>query len=299
MQLGGDIMKRLLCVILTVCLLLIPDIVFAKIRIINNTDDPMNSIAVFDFDENHIFTFAYGSKIKDNEDYPIPTIRQGSKQLKGKFTYPNYDSTKLGVFDLLWVFTPEDKSIEPITGKVKARIVMPTWGTMREEDDFESSPRFKQASLVMQVGTSYYPQIDNNVGDSDYLWKSNNKNVVTVNKKTGKLTAKGAGTATVTCTINTPYDEEFTLNMEVTVVASKETNKEIVLTSGEEYDLSVDFNSSECSVTYASSKNSIAYVEYYTGKITARNEGEAYITCTAIDTDYNVHVTRYKVLVTE
>lgn len=299
MQLGGDIMKRLLCAILIIYLMLIPDTVYAGIRIIDNPDNPMNSIAVFDFDENHVFTFAYESKIKDNDDYPVPAIMQGGKQLKGKYTYPNYDSSKLGFYDLQWVFTPADKSIEPITGTVKARIIMPTWGTMRDEDDFESVPKFKQSSLVMQVGTSYYPQIDNNIGGSDYLWKSNNKNVVTINKKTGKLTAKGAGTATVTCTINTPYDEEFTLNMEVTVVASKETNKEIVLTSGEEYDLSVDFNSSECSVTYASSKNSIAYVEYYMGKITARNEGEAYITCTAIDTDYNVHVARYKVLVTE
>lgn len=299
MQLGGDIMKRLLCAILIIYLMLIPDTVYAGIRIIDNPDNPMNSIAVFDFDENHVFTFAYESKIKDNDDYPVPAIMQGGKQLKGKYTYPNYDSSKLGFYDLQWVFTPADKSIEPITGTVKAHIIMPTWGTMRDEDDFESVPKFKQSSLVMQVGTSYYPQIDNNIGGSDYLWKSSNKAVVTVNKKTGKLTAKEAGAATITCTINTPYDEEFIISMDVTVAANKRANADIALVAGDEYDLPITFALDDYSVTFASSKKSVAQIDYYTGKITARNEGEAYITCTAIDKDYNVYVVRYKVVITE
>lgn len=292
-------MKRLICIILIICMVGAPSTALAGVRIISDPDDIFNSIYVFDYDERWTMSFIYGTKIKENEDYPMPRIIRNGEQLKGRFTYPNYDSSKLGPFDLQWVFTPADKTIEPISGTVKAIIAMRTSGTMRDEDDDVSAPEFKATTLSMQVGTSCYPQIDNNVGGSDYLWKTSDKTVVSVNKKTGRITAKGSGTATITCKMDTPYDETFMISMEITVVTSKRSNMNITLSEGDVYTLPSAYDASEYTVTYASSKNSIVNVDHYTGEITARSEGEAYITRTITDKEYNIILERFKISVTE
>ena len=292
-------MKRLICAILVICMIYIPNVAFAGVRIISDPDDMSKSIYVFDLDDRWIMSFVYGTKIKENEDWPMPSITQNGVQLKGKYTYPNYDSSKLGSFDLQWVFTPTDTTIAPITGTVKAIIVLRTWGTMRDEDDDSSVPEFMSQALTMQVGTSCYPQIDNNVGGTDYLWKTSDKTVVSINKKTGNVTAKGAGTATITCKMSTPYDEEYNLSMEITVPANKKSSTDITLAAGDTYSIPSYYDTSEYTVTYSSKKSSVASVDYYTGKITARNEGVTYITRTVIDKDCNIIIERYNVVVTE
>lgn len=290
-------MKRLICIVIALIMAFMPTTAWA--RVIVNQEDPRQSIVVSEYLDNHIFAFAYGSKIKDNEDYPMPAIYQGNKQLKGKYTYPNYDSSKLGMFDLQWVFTPEDKSIEPITGTVKAIIILPTWGTMRDEDDEETAPVFKHKSLTMEVGTSYYPQIDNNIGGSDYVWKTSDKSIVSINKKTGKIKAKKAGTATITCYMTTPYDEEYTLQLKVKVVDNKKINANIQLADGDVFKIKNKYDTSNHTVIYTSNKPSIADVGYYTGEITARREGTTFITRIAMDMEYNTYIERFDITVTE
>lgn len=292
-------MKKFLVLLLAICLLLVPSTAFAGVRIIENPDDPRKNLYVHDIYENIVMSFVYGSKIKDNEDYPMPPIYQEGKRLKGKYTYSNYDSSKLGMFDLQWVFTPEDKSIKPITGTVKAIIILPTWGTMRDEDDEKTAPVFKHKSLTMEVGTSYYPQIDNNIGGSDYVWKTSDKSIVSINKKTGKVTAKKAGTATITCYITSPYDEEFTLQLKVKVVDNKKINANIQLADGEVFKIQNKYDTSNHTVIYTSNKPSIADVGYYTGEITARREGTTYITRIAMDMEYNTYIERFDITVTE
>lgn len=292
-------MKRFICTVLVICMLCIPSTAFAGIRIIDNPDDMTKTIVVHDYDERWIMSFIYGTKIKENEDWPMPSILQNGKQLKGKYTYPNYDSSKLGPFDLQWVFTPTDTTIAPITGTVKAIIVLRTWGTMREEDDDSSVPEFMHQTLTMQVGTSCYPQIDNNVGGTDYLWKTSDKTVASINKKTGKVTAKGVGKATITCKMVTPYDEEYNLSMEITVPANKKSSTDITLIAGDTYSIPSDYDKSEYTITYSSKKGSVANVNYYTGEITARNEGTTYITRTVMDKEQNIIIEKFNVVVTE
>lgn len=277
----------------------VPTTAFAGTRIIGDYDVGSNkTIYVNDIDMTYVF--AYKSKMKDNEDYPVPRIEQDRKPMDGKLTYPNYDSSKLGSFVLQWVFTPSDKNYEPITGTADAIVVMPSWGTMRDENDDISIPAFQASSISMQIGSSYYPQISNNIESSDYLWKSSDKSIVTVNKKTGKLIAKAKGEATITCKIDTPYDESYTIGIKVAVqpVTSKE-RKELTVAAGDIFSILADQDTTKSTSMYASSKNVVASVAQFTGLVTARSDGEAYITCTTVDLNYNITVERYHITVTE
>lgn len=288
-------MKKFLCLILMLCMALIPSVAYADVRIIENPGDPSKTIYVFDFPEQTRLTFLYGEDIKDSDSRPEPPIFYNGKRLKGKYTYPNFDSTKLGPFELKWVFTPENEDIGPITGTVNAIVVLRTWGTIRDEDDIDTIPELMEDSITLQVGTSYTPQILNNVPDSEYTWKTSDKAIVTVNKKTGKLKAVNPGTATITCKMVTPYDEIFTLTMQVTVPEVFRVNNHIQLAKGEKYMLPNPYDVTEYTIFYKSGKSSIVYVDAYTGEVTARKAGQTYIIRTVIDKDYNILVDRFEI----
>ncbi len=294
-------MRKAICAIflMIICIMYVPTTAFAGTRIIGDYDVGSNkTIHVNDIDMTYVF--AYKSKMKDNEDYPVPRIEQDRKPMDGKLTYPNYDSSKLGSFVLEWVFTPSDKSYEPITGTANAIVVMPSWGTMRDENDDVSIPSFQASSISMQIGSSYYPQISNNIESSDYLWKSSDKSIVTVNKKTGKLIAKSNGEAIITCKIDTPYDESYTISIKVVAQSNaSEERKELTATNGDIFNISAEQGTTISTSRYASSKNSVASVDQFSGLITARSDGEAYITCTTVDLNYNIVVERYHITVTE
>lgn len=290
-------MKQLLCIILAICMLHIPGTASAGIRVIENPDNPRKNIFIIDYPEQITFSFIYGENIEEAENRPMPSIKMDGEQLKGEYSYPNYNGTELGPFELQWVFTPDDKSIEPITGTVKAIIMLRTSGTIRDEDD-DSAPELLSDNITMQVGTSYTPQIINNAPDSEYIWKSSDKSIVTVNKKTGKLKALKAGTSVITCHMTTPYDEEYTLRMEVSVQTLVKASSDLHLDKGEKFTLPSKYDKSEYTVFYKSSKDSVAYVDQYTGEIIARKTGQAYITRTIIDKDFNIKIERFDITVT-
>ena len=226
----------------------------------------------------------------------------GGGRITGKYSYPNYDNTRTGSYDLQWVFTPDDSTYNPIYGTIKAKVIITASGTMAEDDD--AIPSLLSPTVSMEIGTSYTPQIINNIQGSDYLWKTSDMSVVKINKKTGKMYAIKAGRAVVTCKISTPYDDTFTLTAEVSVMSKAKVAKivsddTITLKAGEKITLNPDYDTSSSSARFSSTKSSVAKVDAYSGKITAKKQGTANITCTIINTDYEITTIYYTINVTE
>ncbi len=122
-----------------------------------------------------------------------------------------------------------------------------------------------------------------NATDKTVIWKSSNASVVTVDSN-GKVTAKSAGSATISATAGS-----FTSNCSVTVVVPVESvalNKtELTIEKGKNATLTATVNPSNATdktVTWKSSNTAIATVDQ-NGKVTAVNAGSAVITVTTKD----------------
>jgi hypothetical protein len=251
--------------------------------------------------EEYYVNMIYG--LDNKERMPQMQVRCASGgAITGKYSYPNYSDTRLGTWDLKWVFNPDDQSLAPISGVFKVHTIMRMYGTTSEDDD--DVPSLMSPTISMEIGTTYTPQIINNIQDSDYLWTTSDKSVIKINKKTGKTYAISSGKATVTCKINTPYDDIFTLTTDVTVLSNTKaariaSNDVITLSKGDTMTLEPNYDASNSTAAFSSSKSSVVRAEPYTGKIIARKPGTAYITCTIINTDYEIKTIRYTVVVTE
>ena len=138
-------------------------------------------------------------------------------------------------------------------------------------------------SLTLGVGESYTLKstITPSNAKTEYSWSSGNKSVATVSS-TGNITAKGAGTTTITvktsngktasCTINVKYaPNEISLN-----------KTSLTLGVGETFDLnsSLPSGTASYSVKYSSSNTSVAPVNASGGLLTAKKAGTAIITAT-------------------
>lgn len=126
-------------------------------------------------------------------------------------------------------------------------------------------------------------------GDGVKSWKSSNAKVATVSKN-GKITAKKAGTATITVTLNSGYTTWFKVKVQkkaVTTTSLKVLNKatgknvakKVTLKRKGKLNLSavVAPVTSKQKVTFSSSKKSVATVNSK-GVITAKKKGKATIT---------------------
>ena len=142
------------------------------------------------------------------------------------------------------------------------------------------------SSMTMKVGETKALSATvtpSNATDKTVTWISSNTSVATVDSN-GKVTAKSAGSATISATAGS-----FTANCSVTVVVpvvSVSLNKtELTLEKGKNATLTATINPSNATdktVTWKSSNTAIAMVDQ-TGKVTAIEVGSAVITVTTND----------------
>ncbi len=131
-----------------------------------------------------------------------------------------------------------------------------------------------------------------NASNKTVSWRSSNKAVATVTSG-GKVTAKAAGTATITCTAKDGSGKKATCRVTVTnpaptvvkVTGIKLNKTGATLVKGDALTLKATVtptNASNRAVTWKSSNTRIATVSG-TGKVTAKAVGTVTITCTAKD----------------
>ena len=137
--------------------------------------------------------------------------------------------------------------------------------------------------------------------DTTVTWSSNDETVATVDS-TGKVTAKKAGTATITATVGA-----FSKNCAVTVVVPIESvtisDADFTLNRGENKTVSATVNPSDTTedrtIAWTSSDDSVATVDS-NGKVIAVGAGDATITATAggksdtVDVTVVVPITEFK-----
>lgn len=130
--------------------------------------------------------------------------------------------------------------------------------------------------------------------NSSYVWSSSNNNVATVSSS-GKVTAKGEGTATITVKTNDGgYTDKCVVNVKSIKVNSVSLNKKsISLVKGDTETLRATINPNNATsqnVTWSSSDSNIATVSS-DGKITAKSKGTVTITVKTNDGGYTDNCT--------
>lgn len=127
--------------------------------------------------------------------------------------------------------------------------------------------KLNKTKMTIYVGSSKTLKVK---GTSEKVkWSSNKKSVATVNQS-GKVTAKKAGTATITAKVN-----KKTYQCKVTVKNPYLNSKSLTLSKGKTYQLKITGTSA---VSWSSNDESVASVSSK-GKVTAKSAGKATITC--------------------
>lgn len=123
--------------------------------------------------------------------------------------------------------------------------------------------------------------------DKSVVWSSSNPKVATV--KNGKITAKSAGTTTITVTTNDGSNKKATCK--ITVADIKLNKTKATLKKGKSLSLKATVSGKSKKVTWKSSNTKIATVSK-TGKVTAKKAGTATITAKAngVTTTFKVTV---------
>ena len=124
-----------------------------------------------------------------------------------------------------------------------------------------------------------------NATNQKVKWSTSNKNVATVSEN-GLVTAKSAGTATITCTAQDGSNVKATCKVTVTVPVSgiQLSQTSAALTVGDTLTLTKTIYPSDATnqaVTWTSSSDAVASVDS-NGKITAKTAGSAVITCKSV-----------------
>lgn len=211
-------------------------------------------------------------------ELPPVIIHINDERVKGSFIYPNYDNTRLGIWDLEWVFIPSDTNYESISGTIKLNV--------RPQDIIEEEITFTSltaTTVLLDKSTTYDINLLNKTTGSLYKWTSSDTEVVEVNKS-GLLKAKSDGTATITCNIVSLDNTVQILTSDVTVGCDDNapllTETELDLEVGDIFDIDVDNLEKESKVKFVSSDKTIAKVTTSSGKITGLKTGNCIVTCT-------------------
>jgi beta-glucosidase len=148
------------------------------------------------------------------------------------------------------------------------------------------SVSFKTAAKSLVAGETYTQKATVANTDSTATYKSSNTKVATVDKN-GKVTAKAAGTATITATVD-GKSATYKVTVNDVTASFETTEKSVVL--GKTYTQAVTTNS-KSTVAYKSSNTKVATVDK-NGKVTAKAAGTATITATVAgkSATYNVTV---------
>jgi len=289
---------KMLLVVTIIIVFLIPLTASAAVeRKIDKNGEPYTlRISAPPESEEGISMLQYGDIIGE---LPGIEVRINGQPAKGTFTYPNYDNSRLGIWDLEWVFTPEDDRYEPVTGTIKVN-VRPR---EPEEIDEPTPPSLTATTVTLSTLTEYDINLDNKVSGSKYKWTSSNPDVAKVNAKNGLVTAVSEGTAVITCEITLPDGTVQTLQSIVNVGHDENaptlTETVLDLEVGDKFDINLENKIAKSKYRWVSSDRSIVKVNSSNGKVTAVGPGEAYVTCTITTPDRQVIVLRCDITVTE
>ncbi|MDO4556809.1 MAG: Ig-like domain-containing protein [Lachnospiraceae bacterium] len=136
--------------------------------------------------------------------------------------------------------------------------------------------------LQLKKSTTVLKVISMQKGDKVASWTSSNAKIVSVNKKTGKLTAKKTGKAIITVKLASGKTAKCTVTVQKGKVATKSiklSSKKLTLKKGKSAKLTATLNplTSQDKVTYATSNKKIATVTNK-GVVKAKKKGKAKIT---------------------
>ena len=141
------------------------------------------------------------------------------------------------------------------------------------------SVSFKPSKVTLGKNETYTAKATiKNITDKTLTWKSSNKEIVTVSKK-GKLTAKKAGTVTITGTLVSGHSASFqvTVKNAPSKITVSPKHKTLQVKKSFQIKTSIPSGSASNQITYSSSKPSVAKVNA-SGKVTGRKKGTATIT---------------------
>ena len=223
----------------------------------------------------------------------------GGREISGKFTFPDWDNTKVGTFDFTWVFTPDDKDYEAIVDTIKIKLLP----KLEEEIDEPTIPSLTVTSILLDSKLSYDINLNNKISGSSYKWTSGNPKVAKVNAKNGLVTAISEGETIVTCEITLP--DNSTQKLESLVIVGYDENAplltetELELEVGEKFTIGVENLVKGSKTSWKSSDKSIVKISSSKGKVTTINEGEAYVTCTITTPQNQVIVLKCDISVTK
>ncbi|MEE1281561.1 MAG: Ig-like domain-containing protein [Acutalibacteraceae bacterium] len=140
-----------------------------------------------------------------------------------------------------------------------------------------------KTTITLGVGETFAlnASLSSGTVSSGVKYSSNSTGVATVNASNGLITAKKAGTAVITATINNGSKATCTVTVKNSPTKITLNKTKITLSVGETFDLnsSLPSGTAAYSVKYSSNSTSVATVDSY-GIVTAKKAGTAVITVT-------------------
>ena len=154
------------------------------------------------------------------------------------------------------------------------------------------SIKLSRSSVTLGKGEKYKPTATTSV-KTTVSWSSNKTSAATVDSA-GNITAKAAGTATITAKTAGGRTASITVTVKPAPTSIKASPASVTLGAGEKYTIKTTLNSGAASYkkTYKSGSSAIAAVDA-NGKVTAKKAGTANITVTT----FNGKKTTFKVTV--
>lgn len=226
-------------------------------------------------------------------------VGSGGEDIVGTLSYPDWDSSKEGVFEFTWTFTPNNTEYEVRSGTFKVNIKPP-----RNDDAMEepTTPSLTATTVLLDTMTVYDINLNDKVSGSSYVWTSSDTEIVEVNPANGKLKAIKEGKTNVTCEITFPDTTTQTLVSEVTVGYDENapvlTEAVLDLNTGDYFDINLENKVTKSKYRWVSSDRGIVTVNSANGKVTAIGAGTAYVTCTITTPENQVIVLRCDINVT-
>lgn len=162
--------------------------------------------------------------------------------------------------------------------------------TALDTPEIPAAPVTKAAlKISVQKKVSLYPnekkklktKVKNNSTKVKYSFKSKKPSVVKINSKTGKMTAKKAGTTTIVTKISVNR-KKYTRKTKVTVIDAylSFTNATVMLNRGQSFQFKVKKHNIKKAVVWSVDNPNLASIDKKSGKLVGKSRGTVLVTAT-------------------